>query len=115
MYVQFFRANCNYLLSMVVQNSSRLGCCVNPKYCFSEERTFLFLLLKRTREREREREKRADFVHIHERENDKERKKERERERREVFKTHSKASEVKNGINAQYIKTQRREKEREQK
>jgi len=54
-------------------------------------------------------------VHIHERENDKERKKERERERREVFKTHSKASEVKNGINAQYIKTQRREKEREQK
>jgi len=54
-------------------------------------------------------------VHIHERENDKERKKERERERREVFKTHSKASEVKNGINAQYIKTQRGEKEREQK
>ena len=56
-------------------------------------------------------------MHIHERENDKERKKERERERerREVFKTHPKASEVKNGINAQYIKTQRREKKRESK
>ena len=57
-------------------------------------------------------------MHTHERENDKERKRERERERkrREVFKKHSKASEVKNGINVQYIKTQRGERrEREQK